>query len=69
MSGIDRESVVDDLLGWFVTCLRDRDVDGATRLFEDDAVLFGSEHGESAVGRAGLRAFFERLFERPHPYG
>jgi uncharacterized protein (TIGR02246 family) len=69
MSGTDREAVIDDLLGRLVASLRARDVQGASRLFEDDAALFGSERGESAVGRAALLAFFTRLFERPRTYG
>lgn len=61
--------IVNDLLGRFITCLRERDLDGALQLFSDDPVLFGSEAGETAHGIAQLEAFFARLFERPQTYG
>ena len=34
-------------------------------LFQDDALLIGSEHGESAHGRSELQAFFEHVFAWP----
>ena len=61
--------IVNDLLGRFVTRLRERDLDGALQLFSDDPVLFGSEAGETAHGVPELEAFFGRLFERPQTYG
>jgi ketosteroid isomerase-like protein len=61
--------IVNDLLGQFVTRLRQRDVDGALRLFSDDPVLFGSEAEETVHGVAELEAFFRRLFERSQTYG
>lgn len=61
--------IANDLLGRFVTRLRERDLDGALQLFSDDPVLFGSEAGETAHGVPELEAFFGRLFERPQTYG
>jgi len=66
---VDPAAVVDGLLGRLVACLRARDPDGAVGLFDEDAVLFASEVGERAVGRAELRTFFARTFRRPHTYG
>ena len=34
-------------------------------LFQDDALLVGSERGESAQGRSELKAFFEHVFAWP----
>jgi ketosteroid isomerase-like protein len=63
------QRIVTDLMHEFVTCLRDRNRDGALRLFHSDAVLFGSEAGESAHGAHELSDFFDQLFERPQTYG
>lgn len=68
MQGEDRR-IVNDLLGQFVTRLRERDLAGALQLFSDDPVLFGSEAEETAHGVPELEAFFRRLFERPQTYG
>lgn len=65
----ENRRIVDDLLGRFVTRLRERDLDGALQLFSDDPVLFGSEAGETAHGVPELEAFFGRLFQRSQTYG
>jgi ketosteroid isomerase-like protein len=59
----------DGVIRQFINQLRARDVPGVLSLFERDAVLFGSEDGESAQGQPELRSFFARLFTRPHTYG
>ena len=51
------------------SALRRQDVDGVLALFHDDAVLFGSEDGEMAVGALELREFLARIFGRPGTYG
>ena len=61
--------MVDDLLRGLNERLHTRDIDGAVSLFDREAVLYGSEDGESAVGHAGLRSFFSRIFARPGTYG
>jgi ketosteroid isomerase-like protein len=66
---LDQKATISAALTAFVTQLRARDVEGASDLFEEHAVLFGSEEGESAHGRDGLREFFERIYRRPHTYG
>ncbi len=65
----DDEAAVDDLLRAFSDRLRKRDVDGVISLFDHQAVVFGSELGESATGHAELQAFFRRVFARPQTYG
>ena len=52
-----------------VSHMRSRSVDGFVGMFAEDAVLFGSEAGECAIGAAELRAFASRIFARPHTYG
>jgi ketosteroid isomerase-like protein len=66
---VDQKATISAALSAFVNQLRARDVEGATALFEEHAVLFGSEEGESAHGHDGLREFFERIYRRPHTYG
>ena len=66
---MDQKATISAALSAFVKQLRARDVEGASALFEEHAVLFGSEEGESAHGRDGLREFFERIYRRPHTYG
>jgi len=63
---MDQKATINVALSAFVKQLRARDVEGASALFEEHAVLFGSEEGESAHGREGLREFFERIYRRPH---
>ena len=65
----DAAAVVDDLLRGFTDRLRARDVEGVLSLFDREAVVFGSEIGESATGHAELRLFFSRIFARPRTYG
>lgn len=65
----NEQKIVNEVMAEFVRYLRDRDLEGALGLFHDDAILFGSEAGESALGIPELRAFFGRLFERPQTYG
>jgi ketosteroid isomerase-like protein len=65
---MDQKATISAALSAFVKQLRARDVEGANALFEEHAVLFGSE-GESAHGREALREFFERIYRRPHTYG
>ena len=52
-----------------VSHMRSRNVDGFVGMFTEDAVLFGSEAGESATGAGQLRAFATRLFAAPRTYG
>jgi ketosteroid isomerase-like protein len=66
---MDQDATISAVLSAFVKHLRARDIDGASALFEEHAVLFGSEEGESAHGRDGLREFFARIYRRPHTYG
>ena len=66
---MDQKATINAALSAFVERLHARDVDGASALFEEHGVLFGSEEGESAHGREGLREFFERIYRRPHTYG
>jgi hypothetical protein len=64
----DNEAVVEGLLRTFVGRLRERNVEGAISLFEHEAVLFGSELGETATGHAELQTFFRRIFARSQTY-
>ncbi len=64
----DNAAAVDRILRTFTDGLRDRDVAGVISLFDAEAVLFGSERGETATGHAELQTFFRRLFARPHTY-
>ena len=66
---MDQKATISAALSAFVKQLRARDVEGASALFDEHAVLFGSGEGESAHGREGLREFFERIYRRPHTYG
>ena len=66
---MNHEEIVNSVMAAFVQRLRRRDVDGSVALFEEGATLYGSEAGESARGQVEIRAFFERLFLRPHTYG
>ena len=59
----------DDVLSDFVSALRARDVEAALDLFDDDAVLYGSEADEQASGRDGIRDFLVRLFASPRTFG
>jgi len=47
-----------------------RDVEGVLDLFSpgEDVLLVGSESGEVARGREGIRRSLEELFERPEAY-
>jgi ketosteroid isomerase-like protein len=65
----DCDAVVEDLMRTFVGRLRKRDVEGVISLFDQAAVLFGSELGESAKGHAELQSFFKRVLARPQTYG
>ena len=56
---------VEEALGALLARMRARDVDGALALFHADAVVFGSERDECAVGSVELRALLLRLFARP----
>jgi ketosteroid isomerase-like protein len=61
--------IVDDTLRTLVECLRARDLERVRTLFSDDAILFGSEAGETAQGVIGLREFFTQLFAQPQTFG
>jgi ketosteroid isomerase-like protein len=63
------DAIVNDLLRRFIDRLRDRDVGGVISLFDREAVLFGSELGESATGHAELQTFLRRVFARSQTYG
>lgn len=69
MAASSPDQIVEDALRLLVAGLRRRDIDGVLALFHSDAVLFGSEDGEQAIGAEQLRAFLTRLFDRPHTYG
>lgn len=69
MAQTSHQRIVDEALHRLIAELRRRDVEGAVALFHGDAVLFGSEEGEQAIGARQLRAFLSRLFERPHTFG
>jgi ketosteroid isomerase-like protein len=66
---LDRIEIVDSALRSLTAALRRRDADGVLALFHDDAVLFGSEDGELAVGALELREFLASIFDRPGTYG
>lgn len=68
LEGEDRR-IVNDLLGQFVTRLREHDLDGALQLFSDDPVLFGSEAGETAHGVPGAGGLLPTSVARPQTYG
>jgi ketosteroid isomerase-like protein len=63
----ETEKAVLAVLGAFNDALGRRDVEATLALFVPDAdvTLVGSEPGESAVGPAELRTFFERICARP----
>jgi len=69
MNEPERIDVVGSALRSLTAALRRRDADGVLALFHDDAVLFGSEDGEMAVGALELREFLARIFGRPGTYG
>jgi ketosteroid isomerase-like protein len=69
MAQTSHHRIVDEALHRLIAELRGRDMEGVLALFHSDAVLFGSEEGEQAIGAEQLRAFLARLFERPHTYG
>ena len=69
MTQTSQQRIVDEALHRLIAGLRRRDVEGVVALFHGDAVVFGSEEGEQAIGAEELRAFLSRLFERPHTYG
>jgi ketosteroid isomerase-like protein len=69
MAQTSQQRIVDEALHRLIAGLRRRDVEGVVALFHGDAVVFGSEQGEQAIGAEELRAFLSRLFERPHTYG
>jgi ketosteroid isomerase-like protein len=56
--------MVKEALRGFVAQLRLRNVEATVALFREDAVLFGSEEHESAIGIDELRDFLSRLFGR-----
>jgi ketosteroid isomerase-like protein len=58
-----------EALGAFITALRARDLDPAVAAFEPDAVLFGSESTERAVGADELRALLEAILSGPWTIG
>jgi ketosteroid isomerase-like protein len=62
-----RADIVDDTLRVPVECLRARDLERVRNLFSDDAVLFGSEAGETVQGTVGLRTFHRDLRSAPDP--
>ncbi len=64
----DDAATVDRLLRTLMDSLRERDVTGVVSLFDSEAVLFGSESGETATGHQELQIFFRRLFARPQTY-
>jgi ketosteroid isomerase-like protein len=69
MAQTSHHRIVDEALRRLIAELRRRDVEGVVALFHSDAVLFGSEGGEQAIGAQELRTFLSGLFERPHTYG
>jgi ketosteroid isomerase-like protein len=66
---LERVEIIDNALRSLTAALRRRDADGVVALFHDDAVLFGSEDGELAVGALEIREFLARIFDRPGTYG
>ena len=58
-----------EVLEQLVRQLRARNIDATLRLFTSDAIFYGSELGEYAVGAAQLRLILTQLFEHPHTYG
>lgn len=69
MNEPERIEMVGGALRSLTAALRRRDADGVLALFHDDAILFGSEEGEMAVGALELREFLARIFGRPGTYG
>jgi ketosteroid isomerase-like protein len=66
---LDPEAIVQEHLRALVEGLRQRNLEGVLSLFDERAVLFGSEAGERAIGRAELASFFGRLFAEPRTVG
>ena len=66
---LDPEAIVQEHLRSFVEGLRSRNLEGVLSLFDEQAVLFGSEVGERAIGPAELASFFARLFAEPGTFG
>ena len=63
------EAIVNSTLTTLVGCTRRRDLTGALDMFVDDAALFGSDAGEFARGRTGVRDFLTTIFAEPITYG
>ena len=59
------EGIVDSVLTELVGYTWRRDLIGLLGLFVDDAALFGSDEGEFARGRAGLKDFLAGVFAEP----
>ena len=58
--------IADDVIHGFVAAMATRDPDTILALFEEDASLFGSEEGETAIGKAAIRSFISEICAQPY---
>jgi uncharacterized protein (TIGR02246 family) len=63
---IDATAIADDALHGLVAALATHDPEEALDVFTREGAVFGSDHGEEAVGRDELRAFFSDICAQPH---